>query len=477
MLKMIEYIQISRKEDFMPDLYFEYIESLNIFHKNDFQDIYICKHIEREAYYLLNSIKDKDIFYNVDFDEFKKHVPAIKEIKETEESILVLSDYFPHEKLSKNINNMTLSKQINNITFLMETLLKLKTITYSLIASLFDYNNLIIDDNGDLKFTGLLLFTPSSINASREDALRSIANTIHMIFTGNKVINESISKSIPPDISKIIINCLKGNYFRMIDLVIDYKSSSVYKLINPEKEESKKVTQMRKSMTKTRFSYNMRTKGIIVILLLIPFIVLGSRIIFKNKESVDIISSESLDKHILNNEEEFIEEEEISNEYIDVASEDNNNYTFIDGNEVMDKFFNKDIINLKEKETAAIDVSRYHRGSYSLKVFNDNSEKTSYLIGYIDFEDDNFTYVKDRTINLSLWLYSEVSTDCSITLKLGTKEKLLYQATKKEKTISNTWTLHNIEVKTNNCEYIKVYLNLNPMDTIWVDTLSIDILK
>ncbi|TAH64042.1 MAG: hypothetical protein EWM50_00490 [Gottschalkiaceae bacterium] len=479
MLKMIKCIQIGRKEDFMPDLYFEYIESLNVFHSNDFQDIYICKHVEKEAYYLLNSIRDKDIFCGVDFIELKNNISAIVETQETDEAILILTEYYSNEQLSNYIknDNMTLSKQVNNITFLMDALIKLKTITYSFIASLFNHNNLTIDENGDLKFTGLLLLTPLVMNASREDALYSIANTIHMIFTGDEIIDENISKNIPPDISKIILNCLKGNYFRMIDLVIDFKSSNIYKLINPEKEDTKKVTQMRKSMAKKRITYNVKTKGLIAMLLLIPLIALGARAILKDRKPVGTIPSGLQAEDTFDKDEGSIKEDEVANEIIDVVSEEDNDYVFIEGDEVMDMFFNKEIMHLNEKETAVIDVSRYHRGTYSLKVFNDNNGKASYLIGYIDLEDNNFDYVKDRTINLSLWLYSEESIDCSVTLKLGTKEKLLYQATKKEKAIANTWTLHNIEVKTSNCEYIKIYLNVNPKDIVWVDTLSIDILK
>lgn len=476
MLKMIKYIQMNREEDFMLEPYLEYLEILDNYCQNDFQEIYICRHKEKSAFYLLNLIRNKELFYDVDFNELKECISFVEEIKEIDEAIIILTKHYSYKTILEYIkdDNMTLAKQVNSTTYLMETLLKSKNLPYSFVVSLFNHNNLAVYSNGDIKFTGLLLLTPNILNASREDTLITIANTIHKIFTGTEIIDDGLSRGIPPDIEKIINNCLNGNYFRIVDLVTAFKSSNIYKLINPEKEEIKRVVQMRKSMTRKRITYNVKTRGILVILLLIPVIVFGARFILKNKKFNNAVSFE-----IQGIEEQKIEgNDEIINEVIDTVEDDAYMDDFISDKEVMDKFFDENaIMSLKEKNIAIIDNSKYHRGEYSLKTFNDNNEKAAYLISYIDLEDDKFDFLKNRTVNLSLWLSSDIATDCSITLKLGSKDKILTQVTKKANLIANTWTLHNIDVNTKNGQYIKTYIDVEPNETIWIDTIDIDILK
>ncbi len=488
---MIKYTQTSREEDFMLDHYLEYLDILDVYCQNDFQEIYICKHKEQNAYYLLNSVKSKEVFESIDLEELKKHISCIKEIVETDESILILTEHYFHKTLSEYVKteNMTLSKQVNSVAYLMDNLLKLKTLSYSVVISLFNHNNLVVDDNGEMKSTGMLLLIPEILNASREDALATIANTIHMIFTREEIIDGNISKKVPPDIEKIINNCLNGDYYKAQDLVIDFKSSNTYRIINPEKEDIKRVAHMRKSMTRKRITYNIKSKGALAILLLIPVIVFGSYSLLKSiKTNNDIISndmkanvSESTDANDIKIEETTNLAEE--NNYIEgTTNKEENEDDYIEDifnyKENMDKFFNKDkIALLNEKRTAEVDSSKYHRGEYSLKIHNDSREKAPYLAGYIDFQDDNFDFVKNRTVNLSLWVNSDVATDASITLKLGSSDAILSQITKKVKLVADTWTLHNIEINTKNGQYIKIYINIEPNDTIWIDTMDIAILK
>lgn len=477
MLKMIKYTQTSRKEDFMLDPYLNHLEVLDLYCQNDYQEIYTCKHEEENAYYLLNIIGDKEIFYGTDLKELKKYILAIKEIKDTDDGIVILTKHYFYNKLSEHLRkeNMTLTMQINSVTYLIETLSKLKTISYGFIVSLFNYNNLVIDDSGNIKLTGILKLNSKVINSSREDALLVIANAMHMIFTGEEIKDNSISKGIPPDIERIIINCIKGDYFRAEDLVTDFKTSNIYELINPEKEDIKRVARMRKGMTRKRITYKLKTKGLLAILLLIPVIVWGSYSLLKvknksnnvvsNIEQISVSDNIKADGSTLDTSTKLVNEE--------AQIED-----IISYKENMDKFFNEDLImSLNENSIAKIDYSRYHRGEYSLKAFNDKSEKSSFLVGYIDLQDDNFAFVKDRTVNLSLWLNSDVNTDSSVTLKLGFNDKILTQVTKKVNLVADNWVLHNIEITTKSGQYIKIYLNTDPNNTIWIDTIDIDILK
>lgn len=466
----------------MLDSHLKNLEVVDSYYQNDFQEIYICKHKEENAYYLLNLIRDKEIFYEVDFNELLSNFSCIKDIVEVDEGILVISEYYFHMPLLEYMqkNGMTLTKQINNTTNIIDTLPKLKTLSASFIVNLFNQSNLVVDGNGNIKSSGIILLNPKTIYASIEDILATIANTIHILFTNKEIVNGNISQSIPPDIRKVINKCLSYEYLDINDLVSDYKSTSTYKLINPEREDIKQVSRMRKSMTRSRINYNIKTKGVIIALLLIPTIVWGSISLLKNfKDTNDIVSNKSISDiidNIATNDDEKTENINLSDE--DNQKEDSDIEEAFNHREDLDKFFTEDKINsLNEKRVGVLDFTKYHRGEYALKVHNESKERASYLIGFIDFEDTNFAYAKNRTVNLSLWLNSDKSTECSLILKLESKDTMLSQVVKKANVKANTWTLHNAEINTKNGDYLKIFINIEPNDAIWVDTMDIDILK
>lgn len=474
---MIKYTQTSRKGDFMLESYLNYLEILDVCSQNNYQEIYTCKHKEENAYYLLNLVKDKEVLEGIELEELCTHIPSIKKIEETDEGILILTEYYSYKTLLEHQENenMTLSKQVDSITNLMDILLMLKTLPYSFFVLLLNHTNLVVDDKGDIKLTGLLLFSPEALSTSREDALRTIANTIHVIFTGKQILDNNVSRGIPPDMEKIINSCLNGDYFRIIDMVTDFKSSNIYRLINPEKEDIKRVTRMRKGMKRKRFNYNFKTKGILVIMLLVPIIVWGSYTLLKDKKANNVILPNNEQIDISDNVD--IDDSPIDNSK-DSPEEDSQIEEIINHKENMDKFFNEEFIKSLDRDNiATTDYTKYHRGEYSLKVYNDKTETSPFLVGYIDFQDGDFNFANDRTVNLSLWLSSDVDTDCIIALKLGASDKLLTQVTKKANLIANTWVLNTIEINTKNGQYIEIYINTKPNDIIWVDTMDLDILK
>lgn len=53
----------------MLDLHLRNLEIVNSYYQNDFQEIYVCKHKEENAYYLLNLIRNKDFFNDIDNSE------------------------------------------------------------------------------------------------------------------------------------------------------------------------------------------------------------------------------------------------------------------------------------------------------------------------------------------------------------------------------------------------------------------------
>lgn len=464
----------------MLDPYLKNLDIVDTYCQNDFQEIYICKHKEEKAYYLLNLIRKREIIDEIDLKELPNYMPSIKRILDSDEGIIILTEYRKFRSLKEYVREeiMTLTKQVKNTTYILEVLSKLKSFSYYFIVSLFDYENLLIDSNGDIIFTGNLILNSETINASKKDALFTIANTIHVIFANQEIIDGTISKLVPPDIERIIYKCLENEYFEFTDIASDYKSTSIYKLINPEVDDIKRVAIMRKSMSKKRITYNIKTKGVLIVLLLIPIIVWGAYSLHKHNENKTALDSIRADmpKNVYQadndetNTDNLIEDSPIEE---DIFENDSANHK-----EELDKFFNEDRIKyLNENNIGVLDYLKFHKGNYSIKVHNDKKEKASYLISYIDLEDDEFSYLKNRTVNLSLWLTSDIDVECSIIVKLGSKDKILTQVAKKVNLKADTWTLHNAEINTKNGDYIKIYLNVEPSSTVWADTLNIDILK
>jgi len=464
----------------MLDPYLKNLDIVDTYCQNDFQEIYICKHKEEKAYYLLNLIRKREIIDEIDLKELPNYMPSIKRILDSDEGIIILTEYRKFRSLKEYVREeiMTLTKQVKNTTYILEVLSKLKSFSYYFIVSLFDYENLLIDSNGDIIFTGNLILNSETMNASKKDALFTIANTIHMIFANQEIIDGTISKLVPPDIERIIYKCLEDEYFEFTDIASDYKSTSTYKLINPEVDDIKRVAIMRKSMSKKRITYNIKTKGVLIVLLLIPIIAWGSYSLYKHIEATtsnniqtDISKNVHQDDNDESNIDDLIEEDNSIEE--DIAESDE-----IEHKEGLDKYFVEDRIkHLNENNIGVLDYSKYHRGNYSIKAYNDKKEKVSYLISYVDFEDSNFSYMRNRTVNLSLWLTSDIDVGCSIIVKLGSKDKILTQVAKNVNLKADTWTLHNAEINTKNGDYIKIYLNIEPSSTVWADTLNIDILK
>lgn len=467
----------------MLESYLKYVEILELSYKSDIQEIYICKHKETDSYLLLNIIKNKDLFDGIDLADLKAKFSFFKEIEETDETIVILSESLSYTKLSKYLkeSTLTLTEQVNKATNIIELLSKLEELPNFIINSLINYENLVIDNNKNVVTTGLILFDTDKLTTSIEDILKSVANIIHIIFTRTPIVDDKLEKSIPPDILKIIKNCLEGNYFRISDLVTEYKSSSIYRLINPEKEEIKRVVKMRKSMTRKRIKYNLKTKGLLAIIILLPVIVMGSYKILKHDEAdkdalsdnYQIDNESNLNSEMTSKEDKtWAKENEMEEIKDDIENDIENDI------EIMDKYFNEEYFGKLNADKIAIrDYTKYHRGQYSLKLHNEENEDFTFLVSHIDFDDDSFTFMKNRTVNLSLWINSNTKTQCIIILELCSKEKTLTQVIKKVDLIANNWTLHNLEMNTKNGEYMNIFISLKPDDIIWVDTIDTDILK
>ncbi|MGF7056448.1 hypothetical protein [Brassicibacter mesophilus] len=470
----------------MDSAYLENFEIIDTYVQNDYQKIFICKHKENNNLYLLNSITEKTVVSDVDFDNLKNNVNAIEEIYETDESIDIITEYNRNNSLEEYIssNKMTLASQINYTSFIMNKIIRLKNQPNRIFLSMFNHNSLQIYENGSMGSAGILLLRPNYINVGTEEVLRAIANVLHIIFSGKEIEDNKVLKHIPPDISRLITNCLEDKYIRLIDLVSDYKSSNLYKLINPERQESKRVHTMRKNLSRKRFKYKIKSKAIVILIILIPVIAFAvDKIIDTIKLRNDTTIEANADEINKNKENDTstitdTENQQNSQDNTEDHTEEINDILIKDNStETISDFFSEDMNLDDETNIGVIDSEKFHKGTSSIKASNDTQEKQSFLIGYIDFNDEKFSYLKDRVVNASLWLNSNGNTECSVVLKLGNEDKILTYTSRKADLVQNNWILQNLEVNTKNGDYIKIYITVDPNEEIWIDTIDIDVLK
>jgi len=470
----------------MNSTYLENLEIIDTYVQNDYQKIFMCKHKENNKLFLLNSIIDKEVVSDVDFDNLKSNVNAIKDIYETDKAINIITEHTRNRSLIEyiNSNKITLTGQINYTSFIMEKMIRLKNQPNIVFLSILNHTSLQVYDNGSIGSAGVLLLTPNYINVGIEEVLRSLANVLHIIFSGKEIEDNKILRDIPPDISKLITNCLESKYIRLIDLVSEYKSTNIYKLVNPEKQESKRVHRMRKNLSRKRLKYKIKSKAIIILIILIPVIAFAvdkiiDTIKLRNETTIEV-NADEINKNKENDTSTITDTENQQNsqditedstgDIKEILTKDNDIETISD-------FFNEDMNVDNETNIGVIDSEKFHRGSSSIKVSNNTQKKQSFLIGYMDLNDDKFSYLKDRIVNTSLWLNSNKNTECSIVLKLGDSNKILTYASRKTNLVENNWILHNVEINTKNGDYIKIYITVAPNEEIWIDTIDIDVLK
>jgi len=466
----------------MSNTYLENFDILSVYLENDYQSIFVCKHKKTSDVYLVNSIIDKTLVSDVDFQSLKFNVKAIIDIIETEEEINIIMEHKTGSTLIDYIksNKMTLSDQVNFTSFIMDKIIKLKDQPNKIIESFLNHENLNVDDYGNISSTGVLLVNPNRLNISMEEVLRSIANVVSIIFSGSEISNNKSKEKLPPDIYRLINNCLENKYLRIIDLVSDYKSTNLYKLINPEKQESRKIHKMRKKLFRKRIMYKLKSKVIIVLLLIIPIMVYAinmiTDVINKDVNNIIVEESKNKDSKFSENNIDFSKE----NTKVTIEKNSQSEESVLSANtsaEDIFDFLNEDMNIENEKNIGTIDSNEFHRGTSSIRVNNQGSESQTFLIGYIDLNDDKFNFMKDRVLNISFWIKSSNNTETSILLKLEGGGKVLSYTSKKFEVVKDNWIMQTADINSKNVDYIKMYITINPKEEMWIDSIEVDILK
>lgn len=461
----------------------EMLETIRTYFTNDIQNITVCKHRETGEIFILNIIYKKDIFKDVDLNKLLQ-MKNIKGIIELQEGLCIISKLIDFSSISEYIKNnkISLSREIGYTTFIIDNLVKLKDFPPCILKSLFDLENIVIDKNGNINLLGLIMLNDNYSEISMSQVFNNLAKIFQTIFAGETFFNSDVEKNIPPPINNIINKCLKGEYLSYIDLAKEFKDSKIYRIMNPEVEESQRIYSVRKKLKNKRRKYFFAKTGLLIVLVAIiclPFILRAAKTYKYNSKNIDSNLNNTISEENDHTENKTSNEVYASKNDIQENEEQTGKNIYESNEESLFKFYNEDFLEKCKGETSIgfLDEEKYHKGNCSVRIENMDDSKETFLIGGIDLESIDFRYLNNRDVSLSLWTNSESDIDAMITVQTVQGNSTLARYSKKIYIPKDIWSLQNIDLKSVNGDYLKIYLTTSEKGRVWIDSFEIDILK
>lgn len=462
---------------------FEHLKVLELYLENKNQKVILCMDKNTEELYLLNVILNKKIIEAINLQELRKVLTSIDRIAETENEVYILSRYYNFSKLKDYIhkNKVSLSKQIAYIMDVFDKLTKLKGYPLFISSSIINHNNMYIDEHKNLRTMDLIVTDYDYMDKSKSQIYNEIANIMHIVFAGCEIKDSKLSDELPPDVERIIRNCLNNEYLKYDDLVNDFKTSKLYRLINPEIEESKKVHAIRRNLYKRRTKFKIRKKALvlaIILILLLPIGILYSDRIFDKFKDIETVDNEYTDDEIKDDNKNTGTGERDDNIIDDKEEDQYSNDELATSEENILYYFNtQKVEESKANYYGELDNEIYYDGDISIKATNLEDKKQDFFTGRIDTNEDYFDFIKGRKIDLSMRILSDKGEDVVITVKVFNQDKLLSEISKRFYVNKDIWTLQNLNIDIGNGEYLDIFVTTYEKGNIWVDAYSLDILK
>ncbi|MTI68733.1 MAG: hypothetical protein FH751_00560 [Firmicutes bacterium] len=460
---------------------FDKLKVLDIYLENEFQKILICEDKQSNNKFLVNAITDKSKIEDIDFFNLNKKANIYYQVKETEDVLYLINKYNENINIKEYINNnsIKLSRQINFANFILDKLKLFMDLPIYITYSMLRYANFIVDSKGNINLLPLIVIDNNYLNVKQKDVFYGIGDKLSIVFSGFEINNNENKEDIPPDIKSIIGKCINNNYTTYEELVKDFRTSKLYRLVNPEVEESKRVHSMRRSMKKTRRKFKFKKVApflIIILAILIPVLAVKAFNYLDDEDRTHVVNSKNDnlgDNSVDNNKDNKDTDEEIKDNDDKKENKKENNIE----DESLNKFFNDKLKSKAEGENLAeIDDTKSFKGNKSLKVTSDKSG-IKYLIAGIDLTKDEFSFLNERKGSISMWLNSDIGQKATISVTLLKGEKLLNKKIKNVYIPKNMWELYNIDIGSINGDYIKIHITPNKKGTVWIDSFDVDVLK
>jgi hypothetical protein len=396
-------------------------------------------------------------------------------------------DVFYERSILKNCSLLGIQGRVKELS----TNVSMEELTDVVQQKIMDLDKLYIDGNNDLIVDCNLIFEQEYDIADNE-TFKRLGNIIHVIFSSTEIIDYNISDNIPPDVIKIIVRCITREYVFPKDALKELNSSPIFTMIFGEetgdevKEEPKEpdivihdedsndylniYLEDEEPAKREKAEIIKDIKRAAVSLLIVVIVLLAGTTIIKklNGNEASAINNDppvSTPENPPGNSTENPEENPPAEEVPDFESTDK----YLSG-DLLEKIGYEGTVAQKDKEI-------YIEGNSSLMVENPGQEKVKALFAAVDFTDEDYNYLLMRQIGISGKIKSQTDT----------KAQLVFEAYKDEVMKSNfhalvnvyddIWSQFTVPINVTDADVLRVYLEYEGENKVWIDSLLIDVIK
>lgn len=483
--------------------------------ENTFQRVLECKDNDTGDIFYSNIITSRKVINLINLEELRSISSNILECYNTDDRMYIYTKPLKpdYKALREQLTNeLTFKQQF----ILSENVIKLAqgifNMTDAVQQKILDIDKLYVDSDNQIYVDCDLVFEQEYDIADNE-TFKRLGNLIHLIFTGNEIIDYNISDDIAPDILKIIVRCLTKEYMFPNDVLEEMKESPIYSMIfdvgsykekplpeNISVKVEKKQTEYKKSESvksvskevakephseeeaqvldifvndsntskkKLKVTNHSWTKEIIraavSILIVVVVLLVGNKLINKFSEGREVISPENSLSSGINSGGELETPQDGQGELSDST----------------EKYFNEKLLNDigYTGSKAEVDSAIYVEGKNSLLVANEGEDKVKALFAAVDFTDEKFNYMLKKQISISAKMKAESETDVQVVLEAYKGGSLTSNFHTIVKVSNDIWSQFTVPINVTDADTLNIYIEYEGENKVWVDAVYIDVIK
>ena len=451
-----------------------------IIFENNLQRITRCMNNENETEFYNNIIMAPRIIELIDSNLLVEQMETILASTKNEDRAYIATSILDSIPLEDYIiqTDLTMSDQLNLTERLLDTFLKLEEYPDLIQESMIQKDNILVAD-GEIVLRNLLKFS-QAYDISESVLVKEVGNYIHFIYAKSYIDNYEISEKLPPDIKRLVMRCFSNQYMHIGQVCEAFKSSPTYALVavsnNSIQSESQfdvtrletnedKESETTEPLEETKMTTSKTLRGVAIALIIaIPLLFL---LLTRCDSNADAESD--------------LPNIPPTNDEIQHPSNDQTQGEPTSPNlpETINEYYNDELLQKAGSEKVAeIDFSKFYDGYSSLRVDGKVSSGEKTLFAVVDLKSDDFSYLKNRQVGLSMRLTTETEgLSPSVIVEVIENGEISTYSNEKVDLTKNLWTLSQTAIMLGDAERIDVFIVFNEEASVWIDGIEVDILK
>lgn len=451
-----------------------------IIFENNLQRITRCMNNENETEFYNNIIMAPRIIELIDSNLLVEQMETILASTKNEDRAYIATSILDSIPLEDYIiqTDLTMSDQLNLTERLLDTFLKLEEYPDLIQESMIQKDNILVAD-GEIVLRNLLKFS-QAYDISESVLVKEVGNYIHFIYAKSYIDNYEISEKLPPDIKRLVMRCFSNQYMHIGQVCEAFKSSPTYALVavsnNSIQSESQfdvtrletnedKESETTEPLEETKMTTSKALRGVAIALIIaIPLLFL----LLTRCDSNADAESDLPNIPPINDEIQYPSNDQTQGEP-----------TSPNLPETINEYYNDELLQKAGSEKVAeIDFSKFYDGYSSLRVDGKVSSGEKTLFAVVDLKSDDFSYLKNRQVGLSMRLTTETEgLSPSVIVEVIENGEISTYSNEKVDLTKNLWTLSQTAIMLGDAERIDVFIVFNEEASVWIDGIEVDILK